>query len=310
MKTVSRDKKLEIVACGECMLEMSRPGGDHWLGSGWQLGYGGDVFNTSLYLARQGHHVRFLTAIGEDACSGEMLERWRSDGIDVSLVLRHPSRTVGLYAIRTDAHGERSFSYWRMQSAMRELFALPDAAAALEAAARADLLYLSGITLSLFDPAALARLLTVAQAVRARGGQVAFDPNYRPAGWAGRAQAQQAIRSIAATVSIALPTLEDESALWGIEGADAVIDHWRDLGAGEVVVKQGSSGCHVFAGNSRQQVPAERVAKVVDTTGAGDAFNAAYLSSRLRGDSPPEAAAAGHALAARVIQHPGAILPG
>jgi hypothetical protein len=107
----------------------------------------------------------------------------------------------------------------------------------------------------LFDPASLARLLSVAQAVRARGGQVAFDPNYRPAGWPSRERAQQAIRMMAASVSIALPTLEDESALWGIDNADAVIDHWRELGAREVIVKQGSSGCHLLADEARQRVP-------------------------------------------------------
>ncbi len=300
-----------VVAIGECMLELSRATApdDHRLGAGWRLGLGGDTYNTAIYLRRAGLPVRYFSALGEDPYSTEMLATWQAEGLDTGLVLRHPRRLPGLYAIHTDGAGERSFSYWRDQAAVRALFDLPEAARALHEAAEAGLLYLSGITLSLFDAPLRARLVDLAGQVRARGGVVAFDPNYRVAGWDDVATARAAIAAIAPRVSIALPTLDDEERLCGDTSADQVIDRWLRHGASEVVVKRGAAGCRIGQGSQQFDVPATEVARIVDTTGAGDAFNAGYLAARARGAEPRAAAAAGVRLAAQVIQHHGAIVP-
>lgn len=306
----------DVVAIGECMLELARPGLPGTLGEGWRLGYAGDALNTAVYLRRQGLRVRFLTALGSDPFSAALRAAWEREGLDLSLVLEDPARQPGLYAIRTDERGERSFSYWRSDSAARQMCRLPGSDAAFAAAEGAALLYFTGITLSILPQADRPRLLALARAVRARGGTVAFDPNYRPRGWPSPADARSAIEAFAGSLGTVLPTLEDEQLLWGAPGSDtdaaAVIDRWRALGADEVVVKRGAGGALAWAaeaGDATRHVEALAVERVVDTTGAGDSFNAAYLAARLRGESPEAAARAGHALAARVIGHSGALLP-
>ena len=103
------------------MLELSRP-----LGSdGWHLGFGGDTLNTAIHLARGGHDIAYLTAIGCDPLSADLKPQWAAEGLDTALVLEPPVRATGLYAISTDAAGERSFSYWRDTSAARAMFDLP-----------------------------------------------------------------------------------------------------------------------------------------------------------------------------------------
>jgi 2-dehydro-3-deoxygluconokinase len=298
-----------VVAVGECMLELTRVGQTGRLGEGWRLGFGGDTFNTAWYLRRLGLPVAYFTALGSDAYSLEMRAAWQAAGMDLSLVLTDSERLPGLYAISTDASGERSFNYWRSHAAVRRLFDLPGIAAALSAAGQADVLYLSGITLSLFDAPGRARLLALAQSVRARGGVVAFDPNYRPRGWQSPGEAQATISAFAAAVSLALPTLDDEAALWGDRSAGDTAARWLHCGAEEVVIKLGAAGCTVVTRAGGESVPAVVVARVVDTTGAGDSFNAGYLAARLRGESGAAAGAAGNALAAEVIQHRGALLP-
>jgi 2-dehydro-3-deoxygluconokinase len=294
---------MRVVAVGECMLELSRQG------DLWRLGAAGDSFNTSLYLRRLGAEVRYFTVLGQDPFSEEMLASWGQEGIDTSLVLRDPSRLPGLYAIRTDERGERSFYYWRQNAAVRQLFRLPGTGEALRAAEHCDLLYITGITLSLFDAADRQRIAALAAQVRARGGEVAFDPNYRARGWSDVCEARQAIESLASQVSIVLTTNDDEKSLFGHQDVDATFAYWQSAGVREVVVKRGAHGATVQAQSGSAQVPVADPVQVIDSTGAGDSFNAAYLAARFRGADCVEAARAGNLLAGTVVQVRGAILP-
>lgn len=289
-----------IVVIGEGMLELARKGGD------WQLGHGGDTLNTAIHLARLGHDVAYLTALGSDPLSGDLKAKWAAEGLDTSLVLDHPNRSTGLYAISTDAAGERSFAYWRDTSAAREMFSLRGSAGALEVAAQANLIAFSLITLAILPPEARALLLAMACDVRRRGGKVAFDGNYRPRLWSEPAEARAARDAAIACATIGLPTLEDETALSGEADAASVASHWQSLGCAETVVKLGASGCRLPDGNL---IAPEAVLSPIDTSGAGDAFNAGYLGARLNGADPTEAARAGHSLAGWTIMRPGAIPP-
>jgi 2-dehydro-3-deoxygluconokinase len=110
-------------------------------------------------------------------------------------------------------------------------------------------------------------------------------------------------------VDIALPTLDDDQALFGVQDAADCARRLHGLGVAEVAVKQGPLGCHLSLDGRSAAVPAEPVARVVDSTAAGDSFNAGYLAARLAGLEPDVAARQGHRIAARVIGHPGAIIP-
>lgn len=300
---MTMSQRPRVVSLGECMLELSRgPDGAA------RLGFGGDTLNTALYMARAGQDVAYATALGRDPWSDELRAAWAAEGIDTSLVLTDPERTPGLYAIRTDEAGERTFTYWRDRSAARNLFKLPEAAEAAARMKTADLFYLSGITLSLFDAADRDVVHDIARAVRARGGRVAFDPNYRPRNWPSVETAREAISAFMPLVDWALPTFEDEQALMADASPENTIERWRRGGASTVVVKQGPDGALLWDGGDVRRVPTTPVAPR-DTTGAGDSFNAAFLSARLGGEDADASVSAGHELAGQVIRHPGAILP-
>lgn len=292
-----------VVSFGECMLELSRqPDGTS------RLAFGGDSLNTAVYMARLGCDVAYATALGSDPWSDELRSAWAEEGIDLGLVLTDPDRSPGLYAIRTDDSGERTFTYWRDRSAARNFFHLegvPQAKAAMQAA---DLFYLSGITLSLFDEADRAAIHDIARRVKARGGRIAFDPNYRPRNWLSEEAAREAVLAFMPLVDIALPTFEDEQALWGDASTEETVRRWRQAGAATVVVKQGADGALVADRHGARMVGTQPV-RPVDTTGAGDSFNAAFLHGLLQGESPDDAARAGNVLAGCVIAHRGAILP-
>jgi 2-dehydro-3-deoxygluconokinase len=293
------------VSIGEVMVELAR-GSDGRFG----LGFGGDTFNTAVYLARCGVPTAYATALGEDVYSDAILKRAAEEKVGTDLVLRVPGRMPGLYLIETDKRGERTFHYWRDTSPARELFELPGCERIAEAIVSAELVYFSGITLSLYSNVGLGRFLAMLEIARSRGAAVAFDSNFRPRGWKGdEARARAVFAEALKRVDIALPTFEDEAKLWGDADPAATAERLRSYGVAEVVVKNGPNPALVDISGVRSKVPVPKVVQPVDTTAAGDAFNAAYLAGRLKGQEPVAAALAAHALAAQVIRHRGAIIP-
>ena len=301
---------VRVVSFGECMLELQGQAfGD------MRQTYGGDTLNTAVYMARCGRRhglqVDYATALGDDSLSSGMLQRWQGEGVCTSLVRRLPGRLPGLYLIEVDEKGERCFSYWREQAAARAYFDTPDGTTPLEQqAGDIDALYLSGISLAILPPAGRDRLAAVAQALRARGGSVAFDNNYRPRLWPDVATARACFQRFMGLATVALVTLDDEQALWGEADASTQLQRTLMLPCAEVVVKRGAAATLVHcAGQPLQEVPTLAVARVVDTTAAGDSFAGAYLAARLGGEAAAAAALAGNRLAARVVQHRGAVIP-
>src|SRR5271156_3356070 len=199
---------MRVASIGECMIEFSAAGEGLFA-----RGFGGDTLNTAVYLARLGIDVSYVTALGDDALSDAMLTAWRSEGIATDEVVRLPGRVPGLYMIERDARGERSFLYWRERAPAREFFDRADAAA-LERLSQFDWVYFSGVSLSLYGKSGRGRLRELLAAVRSKGGKVAFDGNYRPRGWSDAASARCAFSEILPLVDLALPTLEDEQALF------------------------------------------------------------------------------------------------
>ena len=290
---------MRALVIGEGMVEFAR-GGD-----GWIQGTGGDTLNTAVHLARLGADVAYVSALGTDPFSADLRRTMEAEGIDTALVATDPAAQCGIYFIATDASGERSFTYWRSQSAARGMMATIDAASLRAAAAAADLLHLSLITLAILSEADRGALLTVIQEASAAGTRIAFDSNYRPALWESRGDAARWSAAVAGIADFGLPTLEDETALGTASDAAGVAAAWQARGCRETVVKLGSKGCLLPGGGTA----APAAVTAVDTSGAGDSFNAGYLWARLGGHDPAAAARRANLLAGWVVGRKGAIPP-
>ena len=294
-----------VLCIGECMAELSATEA-----GGYRLGFGGDTLNTALYMARLmgPGAVAYVTRLGDDPYSARMRAAWEAEGLDCSLVETVVGATVGLYAIDTDARGERSFTYWRGEAPARELFTRGNWHVRTEAMAAAELAYFSGITLAVMPDEGRDRLISAAGVARASGARVAFDPNLRPRLWS-HAEAAPWIARAWRTADIALTSAAEEQALTAAAAARPPWPHLAEAGVAETVAREGARGALVVAGDHVAEVPAPSAAAALDTTGAGDAFNAAYLAARLRGVDPEAAARHGCALGTRVAGHAGAIIP-
>ncbi|MGI9521939.1 MAG: sugar kinase [Hyphomicrobiaceae bacterium] len=296
---------VSIVAVGECMIELARG-----IDGRFALAFGGDTFNTAVYAARLGANVKYLTAVGDDPFSMQIVALAHSEGVGGDAILHVPERLPGLYLIETQ-QGERTFYYWRQSSPARQLFDSELAPRALESLAEAECIYLSGITLSLYDDKALDKFADAIIAARQRGAVVAMDSNFRPQGWRSDImRAREVFRRFWSLATLALPTFEDEQMLWGDTTPQQTLDRIRQCGPPEVCIKAGGDGAYVVSEECAiEHVACPEIVDPVDTTAAGDSFNAAYLVSRLGGRPPCSAAEFGHRLAAIVIMHRGALAP-
>jgi 2-dehydro-3-deoxygluconokinase len=249
--------------------------------------------------------VDYLTGLGDDPLSDEMLAFMEKANIGTGAIRRIPGRTPGLYLI-TLKDGERTFSYWRDTSAAKLL--AEDGDHLRQAIESADLVYFSGITLAILGVTGAETLLSELRRARAAGKTVAFDPNIRPRLWSDRVRMLDTISAGARAASIVLPSFDDEAAHFDDANVAATIERYRSLGADTIVVKNGAQGATVAEGEQTVFVPAIPPEKLLDTTSAGDSFNAGFLARMMSGASPAESAAHGAAIASVVIGHHGALI--
>lgn len=294
-----------IICIGECMVELRAIGADTFARS-----YAGDTYNTAAYLKRSfpEAQVQFLTATGDDSMSKAMRREWRAQEIDDSLGFTVTGGSAGLYLIETDASGERSFHYWRKESSARRWLAMLQECGE-SVLWGADIIYYSGISLAILNPEECNSALELLARARPHVGRIAFDPNVRLRLWQSPQIAAQTILAAMSACDIALPSTEDLAWLLGTADPERQLALLLEIGVPEVAMTLGADGCAIAAAELRVQLPAPPVASTIDTSGAGDAFNGAYLANRLKGGSPAQAAEAALRVASRVVTHAGAIVP-
>lgn len=294
-----------FLCIGECMLELSQAGGGD--ANLFRAGFAGDAFNTAWYARRVAGpdvEVAFLTAVGTDDVSQRLEDFVRDAGI-VPHFTRRAHRTLGLYMINL-TNGERSFSYWRNASAARTLADDLDQLPELSAG---DMVFFSGITLAILPPEGRARLFAALEHARAAGIRVAFDPNLRPRLWESPEAMRAVVMEGAARADIALPSFEDEAAWFDDVDIAACAARYRAAGASMVVVKNGAAPVLLSHTQGSERIAPEAQAQVVDSTAAGDSFNAAFLMGLEAGLTAGDAARRGCLLSAKVIAQHGALVP-
>ena len=295
------------VACiGECMVELKQAQ-ESGAGGLYSRGFGGDTLNTAVYLARLGVGADYITALGDDALSDEMIAGWAAEGVGTAWVARLPGKLPGLYMIQPDDRGARRFFHGRPRPAARSLMDLPETPDILDSLAGYDVVYLSAITLSLYGAAGRTRLFAALNRARERGARFAFDTNVRARGWPDLDVARTVFQEAFALADILLASTEDLLPLYPAMSNEALLAR---IPGTEVVLKLSEPASIVRLEGVSYPIKAKPVeAPVVDTTAAGDSFAAAYVAARLVGADPIEAARAGHRLAGVVVCHPGAIIP-
>jgi 2-dehydro-3-deoxygluconokinase len=297
--------EIKLLCVGECMMEL-RNQDDNFV-----PGFAGDTTNFCIYLKRLSpvSTPHFFSSVGQDSVSQKMLTFLNLQGVNTDLVSTRPDKTIGLYMIQTDAEGERTFTYWRSESAARQMFLGLDEASLIQCAREQDYFYFSGISLAILDQADRDRLLTLAQTLRGEGKTIIFDPNLRPALWSSISEARTQITRAFEVCDILLSSYEDDHLLFGETNTDTIIERLMTFGIDEIILTNGEAEIKGAAHGKRFTVIPAKPEAIIDTTAAGDSFNAGYIVSRHKGCLAKESAEKASSLAALVISHAGAIIP-
>lgn len=299
---------VRIACIGEAMIELSSIDLEQHQA---RLAVAGDAYNTAVYLKRELGRLKgsvdFITAVGSDALSDAMVEEFQREELGTDLVQRHATRLPGIYNIKLDSAGERTFGYWRSQSAARTMFA--EFGLTESDFAGYDAIYLSAITLAILSISARHQLISICKTLKNQGKTVVFDSNYRPQLWEATDVARVTIDAMWHATTIALPSIDDEQALFPGASEDEIIARIERLGINEIALKRGAAGPLILSEGKISRFDLPQAPLVVDTTAAGDSFNAGYLAARVSGASPETSARSGHLLATRVIGETGAIIP-
>lgn len=245
------------------------------------LGVGGAELNVAVHLARLGLEVAYAGAVGRDAFGARLRELLTREGVDCA-ELSEADGPTGVYFKDADR-----MLYYRAGSAgsRRGPVVVPPGT---------DLVHLTGVSLAVAGE--LARSVAVLLG-SPRTCRVSFDVNYRPALWS-RESAGPLLLEAARAADLVLVGRDEALAVWGTGDRDQILallshDH-------ELVLKDGPGDVEVWAeGRWHRSTPPP--AEIAEVVGAGDAFAAAYLSSRLAGRDPTSSAEAGHRLAAHVM---------
>ena len=269
------DSTFDVVAMGEPLYEFNQlVGCGDWLG-----GYGGDTSNTAVAAARLGGKVAYFTRLGNDAFGKRFRNLWSAEGVDHAHVKTDAAAQTGIYFVTHEPEGP-TFSYWRDGSAASRIAPIdvpPDLIR------NARVLHISAISQAISTSSCDAVLKAV-EIARAAGVTVSYDTNLRHLFWPPP-RVRAVTEATAALSDILLPGLDDAQLLIGLTDADAIADHYLARGVQIVALTMGRNGALIATPSARKRVASIQV-KVLDETGAGDAFNGGFLVEWLRTGDP------------------------
>ncbi|NVK26259.1 MAG: sugar kinase [Gammaproteobacteria bacterium] len=300
----------KVVLFGECMVELKQNQGAYQVPMAMSQGFAGDVFNAAVYLKRwfADIQVQLLTALGTDEMSQHMKDYFESEGLNNDLVLTSETKIPGLYSIQTDSSGERSFTYWRSDSAARYTLSLLEETA-ISQLKQADMFFFSGISLAIIQPEHRDQFWQLLWQLKDAGVEIVFDPNYRGRLWSSIEDTKSQYDLALQVSDKVLPGVEDFEAIYGHKNFEQVKAFCQPYNIKELVIKDGPNGVLVVHQEQEMFVDIAPVENLVDTTSAGDSFNGAYLGARLFGQGIESSVLLAAKTAGFVIQHPGAIVP-
>ena len=295
---------MTIGVIGEVMIELSAQADQ-----AFRKNVAGDTFNAAVMMSRLGVSARYVTALGDDVFSKEILDTLKAHNFEPNCVLKVSDARPGLYVISNDEMGERQFTYWRDNSAAKRALSNPRLfKILLQSLEGVQSVFWSGITLALMSKETREHWFGWLKEFRAKGREVFFDSNYRAQLWVGESSVDAYTKAMNLCDHL-LPSSEDIIEIFALDGESDVYSVLDSLSCQRIILTAYGKAC-VWVDKIRQSdIELPFISRVVDATGAGDAFSGAYVAATVENKSYEQAISIAHQQASRVVQVKGAILP-
>lgn len=255
---------------------------------------GGDAFNTAVDLAAMGVEASLVGRVGDDHLGAILIDRAKSAGIDTGAILAATGDSTCTCVVLIDESGERRFIY--TGGANRNL-CRDDVD--ISRITKNRIVHFGGV----FGLPALegAGMAEIAREARQAGCITTMDVTWDNDGvWLPK------IEMVLPHLDYFLPSMNELKHIAGTDDPERAAEFMLSLGVSRVVIKMGAEGCLIADGNTFESVDGYRVARVVDTTGAGDAFIAGFLAGLLKEQSVYDCARLANAVGACAVQAVGA----
>ena len=300
---------MKIAVIGEPLVELSLSDEQ---GDNLQRRPGGDSLNMAIYLSRlldkDRHQLSYFTRLGDDASSRWLMTALRTEAISTHQIGIEAGGQPGLCQIENLAGGERRFAYWRSDSPARRMF-INQNHPHTTAFRGFDMLVFSAVTLAILQPAARENMLRQVAELAESGTAVVFDTNYRPALWHSPEIARHWVERASHLATLLMPTTDDLRPLYDVSSPTDMFRMLSDQYRCDIVLKDGGQPVQTRIDGIPGIFPLDCSGPRIDTTGAGDSFNAGFVAARISGQSPEDSVTAAHQLASIVVAHRNAVIP-
>ena len=294
--------KINVCSIGEAMIEIS-----NIKNSLYNQSFAGDTLNFCNYLDKKKINAFFLSAIGKSDFNQPLLDFVRSKNISTKYIKQINQFEIGLYLIKNKDNGEKQFFYWRDESAAKHYFNNIDFLNLYKELKNFDYIYFSGITLSIIHISKLNNFIKLLKLLKRKKIKIVFDFNIRPSRW-NKKNLNIFLDSVLKFVDICFLSGEDMN-YWknknNIKSYEQIVRKYK---LKHSIFRKNAKFTYVFLNKTRYVFRNKLLKKVVDTSGAGDGFNAAYLSNFIVNNDPVLALKAGSSLGSKIVMKKGAIV--
>ena len=294
--------KINVCSIGEAMIEIS-----NIKNSLYNQSFAGDTLNFCNYLDKKKLNAFFLSAIGKSEINQSLLDFVKSKNISTKYIKQINQFEVGLYLIKNKDNGEKQFFYWRDESAAKHYFNNIDFLNLYKELKNFDYIYFSGITLSIIHISKLNNFIKLLRLLKSKKIKIVFDFNIRPTRW-NKKNLNNFLDSVLKFVDICFLSGEDMN-YWknknNIKSYEQIVRKYK---LKHSIFRKNAKFTYVFLNKTRYVFKNKLLKTVVDTSGAGDGFNAAYLSNFIVNNDPVLALKAGSSLGSKIVMKKGAIV--
>ena len=294
--------KIKICSIGECMMELTNTKMELYSQS-----IAGDTLNFTSYLDKKIFDTSYFTAVGTSEISKRVISFLKEQNIKTNLVSRINSHEVGLYLIENSKSGEKIFYYWRDNSAAKFFFNNQNIKQCQNQLKKFQYVYFSGITLSLFDNNNFHKFLSLIEFLKKKQIKIIFDFNIRIKRWSKKKLFSYFSKTLP-FVDILFTSGEDLNFLKGNASLKTFTNLIQKYNIKHGIYRNNARLNYSFYKNERYFIKNKIKNKVIDTSGAGDGYNATYISNFIKFNNPQKALHAASKIGEKIIMKKGAIV--